>query len=271
MRLRSDDLQRRRRRLVEPELAVRLVGRDHEVVPRGELGELLVERERCDRARRVVRIVHPDDRRALPRRRVDRVELREERRARAAAAASPPRRRRTGRRARTPDTPARRTRRAACRRADRRAPARARRSPPSTRSVGTISVSGSTVTPKRRPHQSATARRSSGNPCASGYGDRSGNAATSASRMIGSVGSFGSPLPKSITSHALARAAAAAPPRGGRTDTSPCRRAWERSGPAWPRPYRAGSSGASRSSARDSRSGPARRACARTRSRRGRS
>jgi len=48
--------------------------------------------------------------------------------------------------------------------------------------VGTISVSGSSVTPKRRAHQPATALRSSGSPCASGYGERSGRASTSALR-----------------------------------------------------------------------------------------
>ena len=56
------DLQGGHRRLVEPELRVRLVGGDHEVVPRRQLGELLVELERCHRAGWIVRIVHPDDR-----------------------------------------------------------------------------------------------------------------------------------------------------------------------------------------------------------------
>ena len=55
-------LQRRRRRLVEPELRVRLVGRDDEVVPLGRLRELLVELERSDGAGRVVRIVDPHER-----------------------------------------------------------------------------------------------------------------------------------------------------------------------------------------------------------------
>src|SRR5947208_11380301 len=66
--------------------------------------------------------------------------------------------------------------------------------------VGTISVSGSRSTSKRRAHQPATARRSSGNPSASGYPIRSRSPSTSAARIAGSVGSIGSPLPKSISS-----------------------------------------------------------------------
>ena len=71
----------------------------------------------------------------------------------------------------------------------------------------------------------AAASRSSGRPAASGYGARSGSASTSAWRIIGSVGSFGSPLPKSITLDALRGERAAAPPRAARTDRSPSRRA----------------------------------------------
>ena len=56
------DLEGRGRRLVEPELRVRLVRRDDEVVPLGRLRELLVERERCDGPGRVVRVVDPHER-----------------------------------------------------------------------------------------------------------------------------------------------------------------------------------------------------------------
>src|ERR671914_276620 len=58
--------------------------------------------------------------------------------------------------------------------------------------------------PKRRPHQAATASRSSGRPCASGYLDVSPTASTSAARISAGVGSRGSPTPKSISSTPLA-------------------------------------------------------------------
>src|SRR5207248_9237257 len=61
------DLQRGVRRLVEPELGVRLVGRDQEVVLGGQRREALEELERGDRAGRIVRVVDPNDRRSLPR------------------------------------------------------------------------------------------------------------------------------------------------------------------------------------------------------------
>ena len=55
-------LECRRRRLVEPELRVRLVRADDEVVALGGLGEFVVELARRDRARRIVRVVDPDER-----------------------------------------------------------------------------------------------------------------------------------------------------------------------------------------------------------------
>jgi hypothetical protein len=72
-RLERDDvapvanLKRRDRRLVEPELAVRLVGGDGEVVSGRQLRQPLVEAERGGRAGRVVRGVDPEDRRPPPR------------------------------------------------------------------------------------------------------------------------------------------------------------------------------------------------------------
>ena len=68
-------LQCGRRRLAEPELGVRLVGRDHKIMPRREARELVVERQRRDRSGRVVRIVDPEDRRPVERRRRNRVEI----------------------------------------------------------------------------------------------------------------------------------------------------------------------------------------------------
>ena len=67
------DLQRRDRRLVEPELRVRLVGAEQEAVLARARGELLVERERRDRAGRVVRVADPEERDLVPR--VERVEV----------------------------------------------------------------------------------------------------------------------------------------------------------------------------------------------------
>ena len=72
------ELQRRSRRLLEPELRVRLVGGDDEAVLPRETRELLVERERCGGAGRVVRIVDPEDREPRPRLVVDRVEVGQE-------------------------------------------------------------------------------------------------------------------------------------------------------------------------------------------------
>ena len=50
------------RRLVEPQLRVRLVRADDEVVALGRLGELVVELARRHRSGRVVRVVDPDER-----------------------------------------------------------------------------------------------------------------------------------------------------------------------------------------------------------------
>ena len=121
-----DRLQRRRRRLVEPQLRVRLVRADDEVVALGRLRELVVELARRDRAGRVVRVVDPDERDVV----VELVEIGEE------AVLAPQRQRlhpgsgeeraplvhRVRRLAERHHAPAR------C-----RAPARARRSPPSSR------------------------------------------------------------------------------------------------------------------------------------------
>ena len=60
------ELERRGRRLVEPELGVRLVRGEHEAVLARERREPLEERERGDGAGRVVRRVQPDERRASP-------------------------------------------------------------------------------------------------------------------------------------------------------------------------------------------------------------
>ena len=76
--VRSATCRAETRRLVEPQLGVRLVGGEHEVEPPGELGEPLVELERRDRARRVVRVVDPEDGRPLEHRLLDRVEVGEE-------------------------------------------------------------------------------------------------------------------------------------------------------------------------------------------------
>ena len=51
---------------VEPDLAVGLVGREHDALAAAALGELAVERERGDRAGRVAREVDPDQREAPP-------------------------------------------------------------------------------------------------------------------------------------------------------------------------------------------------------------
>ena len=159
-------------------------------------GQLLVEGERRDRAGRVVRVVDPDDRGAL----VERASRSGRKPFSRTSGSVAPLRPRRARRARTRDTRARRTRRRACRSPGRRAPGRARRSPPSSR------TSGSAPCPDRARRRTAARTsaaadsRSSGRPAASGYGARSGSASISAWRIIGSVGSFGSPLPKSITS-----------------------------------------------------------------------
>ena len=97
------ELERRGRRRLEPELAVGLVGGEQEAVLAGELGEPLVELERCDRRGRVVRIVDPEDGELVPA-----VEARRGRagsRSPRAAAGRRPRRPRRARRARRPGTP----------------------------------------------------------------------------------------------------------------------------------------------------------------------
>ena len=60
------DLQRGLRRVAEPQLRVGLVGGEHEAVAPRQGGRLLVERQRGRRARRVVRVVQPQDRDAIP-------------------------------------------------------------------------------------------------------------------------------------------------------------------------------------------------------------
>ena len=72
------ELQRRSRRLLEPELRVGLVRGEDEAVLTRERGELLVEGERRRRAGGVVRVVDPEDGESRPRLVVDRVEVRQE-------------------------------------------------------------------------------------------------------------------------------------------------------------------------------------------------
>ena len=224
-----------------------------------ELGEPLVEGERRDRARRVVRVVDPDDRASVV---VERVEIRQEavlaqQRQRAHLA-----RRRRARRARRPGRPARRTRRRACRTRGSTSTCASEKIASFEPYVGTISVSGSSSTPKRRPHQPRGGVAQLGQA----GGERVGRALAAPRRRapagcIGSVGSFGSPLPKSITSTPCAtrrrRASSrrtngyvAMPASVGAIRTATSRR------------YR-GTRAGSRSSARGSRPGSARRACAR--------
>ena len=178
------------------------------------VGEPLVERERRDRAGRVVRVVDPDERGVASRR---------SRRGRggsrspAAAAASARARRRRARRARTRDTPARRRRR--CPSAPRSTSTCASEKIASFEPVGRHDLR---VRDRRRRRSGARTSRprpraARAAPRASGYGERSGSASTSACRMIGSVGSFGSPLPKSITSTPCGDEPRGAPLRGGRT------------------------------------------------------
>src|SRR2546425_1584788 len=66
------------RRPVDPQLRVRLVAREQELVGARELGEPLEEVERRLRSRRIVRVVDPDDRRACPRLRPDGLEVGQE-------------------------------------------------------------------------------------------------------------------------------------------------------------------------------------------------
>ena len=72
------ELQRRGRRLVEPELGVRLVGGDHEAVLTRERGQALVEAERRGGGGGVVRIVDPEDGEPGPGLVVDRIEVGQE-------------------------------------------------------------------------------------------------------------------------------------------------------------------------------------------------
>ena len=179
------------------------------------LRELVVELERRDRAGRVVRVVDPDERDVVVERRRDPAGSR----SRAAAAASAPARRRRARRARTPDTPARRTPRRARRVV--RAPARARRSPPSSRRSARSPCRGRPSTPKRRSSQPAAASRSSGRPCASGYGARSGSASIERlpDHRVGRLVRIA--LAEVDHVDAGRQRAAAAPPRAARTDRRP--------------------------------------------------
>ena len=66
------ELHCRRRRRVEPQLGVRLVAGEIETVRAGELCRLLEKRQRRHRARRVVRVVEPQNRATLPRLVIDR-------------------------------------------------------------------------------------------------------------------------------------------------------------------------------------------------------
>src|SRR5206468_2041812 len=71
-------LERGMRRPVEPELGVRLVTGQEEVVLRRDLCEAPEKLERRNGSGWIVRVVDPDDRRALPRLSVDGVEVRQE-------------------------------------------------------------------------------------------------------------------------------------------------------------------------------------------------
>jgi hypothetical protein len=72
------ELERRAGRLLEPELAVGLVAREHDVVLAAEGRGARVEVRRRDGRRRVVRVVHPDDGDARPLDLGDRVEVGQE-------------------------------------------------------------------------------------------------------------------------------------------------------------------------------------------------
>ena len=143
-------------RVAEVQLGVRLVAGQHEPVPARQGRGLRVELERSGRARRVVRVVEPQDRHARP---VD---------ARRGPAASRPPRAAAARRSPCPRT-ARRGRRPGT-----RAAGSTTWSPPNTcaspktaslePSVGMTCVSGSSAAPKRRPAHAAIAARSSGRP-----------------------------------------------------------------------------------------------------------
>jgi hypothetical protein len=74
----ASSFERRRRRLLEPELRVRLVRREQEVVRVRQLGQPVVEAARRGGSSRVVGVVDPDDRRLLPRLLADRREVGEE-------------------------------------------------------------------------------------------------------------------------------------------------------------------------------------------------
>ena len=76
--VRSRELQRRGRRLVEPELGVRLVGGDDEAVLPRERRQTLVEGERRRGGGGVVRVVDPEDGQPGPGLVVDRVEVGQE-------------------------------------------------------------------------------------------------------------------------------------------------------------------------------------------------
>ena len=193
------ELQARgRRSVVEPQLAVRLVQGQEDLVTARQVGGALEERERCHGAGRVVRIVEPQDGRA---------------RSQVAASIAS----RSGRKPRRRERQAHRLVRP---RTARRVPgscirarSRATRSRPDTGSriacasekigsllpsVGIRSVEGSSVTPNRRSAHATIASRSSGRPAARGYDDVGPTAARIASRMNAGVSSRGSPTPRSI-------------------------------------------------------------------------
>ena len=195
-------LERRRGRLAEVDLRVRLVGGEHEAVLARERRGLLVEGERGRRAGRVVRVVEPQDRRRAPRCRAAR------RRGRAGSRCSA----RSG--SRSTSLPA--NGRAALvdgigrggHRHERRprAPGRGGRCPPWSRASGALGV--------RVQRRAEAARDPAGDRRAqlrqarrrSGRGRRARSRRPRRARMNAGVSSRGSPMPKSIRSAPAASA-----------------------------------------------------------------
>ena len=173
---------------------------------RASAAAALQERERRDGAGRVVRIVQPQDRRAIPLLRRDAVEVGEEagRLVSGRRTTSPPAKRAprsgigvAGRRHERPGPVPR---------PDRAPPARARRRAPCCRASGQVACRD------RAPHRTAAGpsrrspRRSSGRPAARGYDEVGTIASRRASRMNAGVSSRGSPTPKSISSRPASNA-----------------------------------------------------------------
>ena len=158
-------------RRVEPQLGVRLVGREQEVVLARQLGRAAQKLERRHRTGRVVRVVEPDDRGALAT--SPRGPLRDPAESRSdscSGSCSHLRARKRRAAVRAPGSPAGSSRRAPCRRRGRARPARGGRSPPSSRRSGRSPCPGRAPPRSGGSHQPATASRSSGRP----FGERIG-------------------------------------------------------------------------------------------------